>query len=146
MRFLFGECMLDTERYELRRAGQVVPLVPKAFRVLLYLVQHHGRAVGKQDLLHTFWPDTADAHYKEYALRNCLYKIRKAIGAAEAHGVVIETVRSYGYRFTAAVSILPPDPEAVDVAPPMQGREPGQSFQRLCRHRAFHRVHLERLP
>jgi DNA-binding winged helix-turn-helix (wHTH) protein len=63
MHFVFGECTLDTERYELRRAGQVVPLAPQAFKVLVYLVQHHGRAVGKQDLLQAFWPGTSEAHY-----------------------------------------------------------------------------------
>jgi hypothetical protein len=35
MRFLFGDCDLDTNRYELRRAGQAVALEPKAFRVLV---------------------------------------------------------------------------------------------------------------
>jgi DNA-binding winged helix-turn-helix (wHTH) protein len=58
MRFVFGDCELDTERYELRRAGQVVLLEPKAFRVLAYLLRQHGRAVAKSDLLQEFWPGT----------------------------------------------------------------------------------------
>ena len=47
MRFVFGDCELDTERYELRRAGQGVALEPKAFRVLAHLLRHHGRVVAK---------------------------------------------------------------------------------------------------
>ena len=123
MRFLFGECTLDTERYELRRAGQLVPLEPKVFRVLVYLVQHHGRAVAKQDLLQAFWPGTSDAHYKEYSLRNCLHKIRQALGETGTQRVVIETVRSYGYRFTAAVTTPSADPGASGAAPQVQERD-----------------------
>ena len=43
MRYVFGECELDTERYELRRRGQVVALEPLALRVLAYFVQHAGQ-------------------------------------------------------------------------------------------------------
>src|SRR5690242_8303824 len=74
MRFLFGECELDTERYELRRAGQALALEPKAFRVLAYLVQRPGQAIAKHDLFEAFWPGALDVHYKEYSLRNCLTK------------------------------------------------------------------------
>jgi predicted ATPase/DNA-binding winged helix-turn-helix (wHTH) protein/class 3 adenylate cyclase len=117
MRFLFGECTLDTERYELHRAGQIVPLEPKAFRVLVYLVQHHDRAVAKQDLLQAFWPGTSDAHYKEYSLRNCLHKIRQAVGEAGTQRVLIETLRGHGYRLAVAVTILPADPGVSATAP-----------------------------
>jgi DNA-binding winged helix-turn-helix (wHTH) protein len=72
MRLAFGECELDTERYELRRAGQAIALEPKAFRVLAYLLRHSGRAVGEQDLLQAFWPGTSDESYKEYSLRHWL--------------------------------------------------------------------------
>jgi DNA-binding winged helix-turn-helix (wHTH) protein len=54
MRFVFGECELDTERYELRRTGQALMLEPKAFKVLTYLVQRPGRAVAKGELLDAF--------------------------------------------------------------------------------------------
>ena len=59
MRFAFHQCELDTDRYELRRAGQVMPLEPKAFRILVYLVQRAGRAVAKQELIREFWPGAA---------------------------------------------------------------------------------------
>ena len=97
MRFLFGDCELDIERYELRRAGQAVALEPKAFKVLTYLVQRHGRAVVKDDLCQEFWPGTSADSYKEYSLRNCLNKIRQVVGDGGTQGVVIETLRSYGY-------------------------------------------------
>jgi DNA-binding winged helix-turn-helix (wHTH) protein/tetratricopeptide (TPR) repeat protein len=110
MRFVFGDCTLDTERYELHRAGQVVALEPRAFRVLAYLLRYAGRAVAKQELLQACWPaPSSEAISQEYALRNCLMKIRQAIGNAGTLQAVIETVRGYGYRVTAAVTLLPPE-------------------------------------
>jgi DNA-binding winged helix-turn-helix (wHTH) protein len=37
MRYVFDDCTLDTERYELRRAGIRIPLRPKVFQLLAYL-------------------------------------------------------------------------------------------------------------
>ena len=114
MRFVFGDCELDTERYELRRAGQVVSLEPMAFRVLVYLLRHHGRAVAKSDLVKACWPETVDEQSQTYSLRNCLYKIRQAVDDAGLPQALIETVRRYGYRFTAAVTSIPTDRAAAD--------------------------------
>jgi DNA-binding winged helix-turn-helix (wHTH) protein len=80
MRYVFGECELDTARHELRRRGQVVALEPLALRVLAYFVQRPSQAVAKGDLFQAFWPGAAEESYKEYALRKCLTKIRQAVG------------------------------------------------------------------
>ena len=124
MRFLFGDCELDIERYELRRAGQTVALEPKAFKVLTYLVQRHGHAVVKDDLCQEFWPGTSADSYKEYSLRNCLNKIRQVVGDAGTQGVVIETLRSYGYRFAAPVTIVPTAPEEASTPPQSPDKQP----------------------
>jgi DNA-binding winged helix-turn-helix (wHTH) protein/predicted ATPase len=119
MRFVFGECELDTERYELRRANQVVALELKAFRVLAYLLQRPGRAVSRQELLQAVWPGAAENPYTAYSLRNCLHKIRQAVGEAESSQAVIETIRGYGYRCVAAVTCLPTDASVSAAVPPM---------------------------
>src|SRR5215475_13579960 len=119
MRYVFGECELDTECHELRRQGQVVALEPLALRVLAYFVQHPGQAVAKGDLFQAFWPGAAEESYKEYALRNCLTKIRQAVGDAGTQRAVLDTVRRYGYRFTAAVTVLPSAPSPAGTG--MQG-------------------------
>ncbi len=56
MRYVFGDCILDTQRYELRRAGTRIPLRPKVFQVLAYLLAHRDRLVAKQELLEHLWP------------------------------------------------------------------------------------------
>jgi DNA-binding winged helix-turn-helix (wHTH) protein len=45
MRYVFGDYSLDTQCYELRRAGELMPLGPQIFDVLAYLVQHRLRVV-----------------------------------------------------------------------------------------------------
>jgi DNA-binding winged helix-turn-helix (wHTH) protein len=50
MRYVFGECTLDTQRAELARAGRVYRLRRKVFKVLIYLLAHADRVVSKHEL------------------------------------------------------------------------------------------------
>jgi DNA-binding winged helix-turn-helix (wHTH) protein len=43
MIYTFGECVLDTQLHVLSRVGQSVNLRPKAFEVLVYLLEHCTR-------------------------------------------------------------------------------------------------------
>src|SRR5437660_4738220 len=70
MLFVFGECTLDVDRRELRRAGLVRPLEPKAFLVLVHLLTQRHRAVSKDALLATCWPGE---FVTEAALTRCLH-------------------------------------------------------------------------
>jgi hypothetical protein len=54
----FGPFSADLEERTLLREGQIVPLPPKAFDLLLVLIQHSGHLVSKDDLMNTVWPDT----------------------------------------------------------------------------------------
>jgi DNA-binding winged helix-turn-helix (wHTH) protein len=51
MRYVFGDYILDIQRYELHRAGIRMHLRPKVFQVLVYLLQHRDRVVRKAELL-----------------------------------------------------------------------------------------------
>ena len=57
MRYVFGDYSLDTQRYELRRAGEFIPLGPQVFNVLAYLVAHRDRVVSRDELFSRLWPD-----------------------------------------------------------------------------------------
>jgi DNA-binding winged helix-turn-helix (wHTH) protein len=98
--FVFGECTLDVERRELRRAGVVLSLEPKAFTVLLHLLTQRHRAVSKDELLVTCWPGE---FITEAALTRCLKVIRQAIGDDGVRQHIIKTLRGYGYHFIATV-------------------------------------------
>jgi adenylate cyclase len=57
MRYVFGDYSLDTQRYELRRAGDLIPLGPQVFNVLAYLVAHRDRVISRDELFADLWPD-----------------------------------------------------------------------------------------
>ena len=57
MRYVFADCTLDTERYELRRASVRIPLRPKVFQLLAYLITHRDRVVLKDELIAHLWPN-----------------------------------------------------------------------------------------
>ncbi len=77
MIYAFGTCTLDTDRYELRRAGMPCALEPHAVDVLAYLLEHRERVVTKQELLEQLWPNRVVG---EAILAQRLMLIRKAIG------------------------------------------------------------------
>jgi DNA-binding winged helix-turn-helix (wHTH) protein/tetratricopeptide (TPR) repeat protein len=107
MQLVFGEFELDAPRFELRRGGQVVPLQPKVFDVLKYLILHRDRVVDKTELLEELWPDEI---VNESAIAWCVSHARKALGQGKQDKQPIETVHGRGYRFRAETraSVAPP--------------------------------------
>ena len=96
----FGDVRVDPVAFRVLKAGQPVSVEPKAFEVLLYLVQNPGRLVEKKELLEQVWPNTV---VTESAMTRVIADLRRALGdtAREAH--YIETVPTKGYRFIATV-------------------------------------------
>jgi len=54
----FGEFRIDRLDRVLMRDGELVPLTPKVFDLLLLLIENHGHVVGKERLMSEVWPDT----------------------------------------------------------------------------------------
>src|SRR5919198_4956714 len=103
MQYAFGDYTLDTEHYELRRAGSLVQLEPRVFNLLAYLVQHPGRTVTKEELREQLWP--TQPFMSDDPLTNCVAQARKAIGDSGQTQRCIKTVHGRGYRFIAPVDI-----------------------------------------
>ena len=55
----FGPFRVDPRERRLLRDGEVVPLTPKVFDVLLALVQNGGHILSKDELMKLVWADTA---------------------------------------------------------------------------------------
>ena len=104
--YRFGETEVDLGRRELRRLGRGVPIEPKTFDLLAYLVRFHDRAVSKTELLDALWPGV---FVSETALTTCVKRARRAIATEPAATIV--TVRSHGYRFEGRVQALPTTPD-----------------------------------
>ncbi len=102
--YAFGPFRLDPEERLLTRGDQPVPLTPKAFDVLVYLLERHGRLVEKQALIAALWPD---AVVEEANLASNVSAVRKALGDGQEGEQYIQTVPTRGYRFVAPVRGLP---------------------------------------
>jgi DNA-binding winged helix-turn-helix (wHTH) protein len=98
MRYVFGDYELDTQTYELCRAGKPLKIEPQVFKVLAYLIQHHQRTVTRQELLEHLWPDPFTS---EAVLSYCIMTARKAIGDSGRAQQVIKTIHGRGFRFVA---------------------------------------------
>jgi len=99
----FGAFRLDAQERLLLRDGATISLTPKAFDLLLALVERHGRLVDKEELLQTIWPNTI---VEESNLSSNISLIRKSLGDGENGQKFIETVPKRGYRFVAEVREL----------------------------------------
>jgi DNA-binding winged helix-turn-helix (wHTH) protein len=104
MRYVFADCLLDTQCHLLHRAGQSMRLRPKVFQALLYLLTHRDRVIPKQELCAQVW---AARGASDATIDNCLRAIRHAIGDTGQAQRLIETRYGVGYRFVAAVTRSP---------------------------------------
>ena len=100
----FQPFRLDTNHLCLWRADVRVPLSPKAFALLRYLVEHRGRVLSQNELLDTLWKnvDVQPEILKKYVL-----EIRKALGDQSSEPIFVETFPRLGYRFIAHVHESP---------------------------------------
>jgi len=102
MIYTFGECELDTQLHVLSRAGQPIKLRPKAFTVLVYLVEHHDRVVTKDELCAQVWPNQ---FISDATLGSTVRAVRQAIGDTGEARQLIQTVHGYGYRCLVPVTV-----------------------------------------
>lgn len=98
--FLFGGYRLDPGAGHLYDGGRPIPLAPKAFALLHYLVSSAGRLVPKQELLDAVWPDV---FVGDAVLKVTIRDVRKALGDDSHAPRFIETAHRRGYRFMAPV-------------------------------------------
>jgi TolB-like protein/DNA-binding winged helix-turn-helix (wHTH) protein/Flp pilus assembly protein TadD len=110
---LFKTFRLDAANHLLWRNGDRVPVAPKAFDVLAYLVENAGRVVTQEEILEALWSET---YVNPEVLRKYILEIRKTLGDRPDNPEFIETLPKRGYRFVAAVidesEVEPPDSPA----------------------------------
>lgn len=92
-------CLIPSER-QLLRDDKPVPLTPKAFELLLLLVEESGHLIKKEELIEKLWPNS---FVEEANLTHHIWTLRKALGKKEDGQQYIETVSRRGYRFAADV-------------------------------------------
>ncbi len=90
-----GPFRLDPTEHLLLREGKPVPLTPKAFEILLILVENGGHVLSKGRLLNEVWPNT---FVEEATLAQNIFTLRKALGEGPNGEQYIETIPRRGYR------------------------------------------------
>jgi DNA-binding winged helix-turn-helix (wHTH) protein/tetratricopeptide (TPR) repeat protein len=98
--YRFGEYELDSAKRLLLRQGQRVSLTPKAFDLLVLLVQSRGEILSKDELMRKVWPD---AVVEETSLTRNISVLRKLFGETPDDHMYIVTIPGTGYRFVAGV-------------------------------------------
>jgi TolB-like protein/DNA-binding winged helix-turn-helix (wHTH) protein/Tfp pilus assembly protein PilF len=102
----FGAFQLDTAERLLRRLdGTPVPLTPRVFKTLLYMIEHHEAVLDKERIMEAVWPDSI---VEENNLAQAISKLRHVFGEKPASQSYIATVAGRGYRFVAEVKERPP--------------------------------------
>src|SRR5512139_3500207 len=98
--YTFGPFRLEPAKRLLLRDGVPVPLTPKAFDLLVAVIERRERVVDKEEALRLLWPDTV---VEESNLTQNVFLLRKALGDNQDDARFIATVPRRGYRFVAEV-------------------------------------------
>jgi pimeloyl-ACP methyl ester carboxylesterase/DNA-binding winged helix-turn-helix (wHTH) protein len=101
LKILFGDHALDTDRRELRRGAELIPLEPQVFDLLVYLIENRERVVSKDDVIAAVWGGRI---ISESTLTSRINAVRNAVGDSGEEQRVIRTIARKGFRFVGAVS------------------------------------------
>ena len=123
--YQFGEFSLDPLGRVLRRGESTVPLTPKAFEVLLLLIQNAGRIVTKDELMNAVW---ADSFVEESNLTQTIFMVRKALEETSDRRYILN-VQGQGYRFLVPVTAAASREPEIEAPLPPAGEKTGPEIQ-----------------
>jgi TolB-like protein/DNA-binding winged helix-turn-helix (wHTH) protein/Flp pilus assembly protein TadD len=111
--YRFADVVVDPAAHILSRAGVPQPVEPKAFAVLLALLQHPGELIGRDDLLDQVW---GHRHVTPGVLTRAIAQLRHALDEDPQQPRYIQTRHALGYRFIGQLQDAPGTaaPEPVD--------------------------------
>ncbi len=119
----FNDFRLDAGRRELSRGGAPVALEPQVFDLLLYLIRHRDRVVGKDELIESVW---GGRFVSDSAIDGRIKTLRRVLGDSGAAQTVILTLTRKGYRFLPEAKNEPPAPEPPGPGPVPPPKAQGQ--------------------
>lgn len=90
---------VDFEQRRVLVRGEPAPLTPLEFRLLGAFLHHPGQVLSRDQLLELAWGDPSTRSADEVKLY--VGYLRRKLDAAAGAGSAIETVRGFGYRYTA---------------------------------------------
>ncbi len=96
--YRFDDLEVDRANFRVKKNGAPISLTPRAFDVLLFLLENSGRIVEKQELFNEVWKET---FVSDNALTKVIKEIRHALADSADAPRYIETVPKRGYRLIA---------------------------------------------
>jgi Tol biopolymer transport system component/DNA-binding winged helix-turn-helix (wHTH) protein len=109
--FRFSGVEVRESELHIRRDGEVLPVEPKAFRVLVYLLRNPGRLIPKDELINAGWGDTA---VTDNSVTRNIALLRRLLGDDPREPRYIETVSTVGYRFVCPLDGLEDAPAELE--------------------------------
>jgi DNA-binding winged helix-turn-helix (wHTH) protein len=98
-----GNCRVDPVARELWRDGHLVELPPQVFDCLAYLIGHHDRAVGRDELVAAVWGKT---EVSDTLLGQTMLRIRRELGDDGKEQRIVRTIPRFGYRWVAPLETV----------------------------------------
>jgi DNA-binding winged helix-turn-helix (wHTH) protein len=98
--FRFAGFSVNSGTRQLLKGDREVHLSPKAFELLVLLIEQRSRALSKAELQDHLWPAT---YVGETNLPTLVAEIRRAVDDSAQESAVVRTVHRFGYRFVAAL-------------------------------------------
>ena len=115
-RYAFGDFVLERSQQRVtHRDGTPLNLSPRHFSALLLFAERAGDLLDKDTLMLALWPGLV---VEENNLSQVVSGLRRALGDDTQGSRYIQTVPRRGFRFVAAVTVLP-DADA-DAPPPVE--------------------------
>jgi DNA-binding winged helix-turn-helix (wHTH) protein len=121
LRYLFENCVLDTDKRELHREGSTVAVAPQVFDLLDYLIRNRERVVSKDDLINAVWGGRI---VSDAALTTRTNVARAAIGDSGEEQRLIKTLPRKGFRFVGVVREGTAAGKITDAAEPARADKP----------------------
>jgi DNA-binding winged helix-turn-helix (wHTH) protein len=94
--YRFSEFILSPRRRVLVRNGHEVPLIPRYFDLLVFLVERRSEAVHRREIFERIWSDVV---VSDSALSQAIRTIRRVLGDDSREPRFVRTVSRHGYRF-----------------------------------------------
>jgi TolB-like protein/cytochrome c-type biogenesis protein CcmH/NrfG len=125
VQFFLSDHVLDTDRRELSRGAEPIPVEPQVFDLLVYLVENRDRVVSKDDLIASVWRGRV---VSDSTLTSRINAARKALGDSGVAQKLIRTVARKGLRFVGEVRLRADGDAPADAggAPPDDVAEPAR--------------------
>jgi len=134
--FRFADVEVREREFSLIKAGESLPVEPKAFRVLLFLLHKPQKLITKEELLNAVW---GDASVTENSLTRSIALLRRLLGDDTHNPRYIETVATVGYRFICPVEVAEDPTENLDSPAEQAPRSQVISAAGVDRPRKIHR-------